>query len=64
MEWQTIAELALKQGLLGCVCLAQALVIKRLYTDLSAARQETIDVLERSASLLERAHAGRTRSDD
>ena len=49
----------LQYGLLGLVCLIQAMVIKKLYADLTAARQETIEALEAHAASLERGNDSR-----
>lgn len=58
-EWINLLKPLLTQGVLGCVCLVQALVIRRLYSDLEDAREETVEAVEARADSLERALASR-----
>jgi hypothetical protein len=56
VEWLEIAKPILTQGVLGLACVIQAIVIKRLYSDLQLSRQETIEALEAHAASLERVN--------
>ena len=46
MDLLELLKPLLTQGVLGLACLVQALMVKKLYTDLQNSRQETIDALE------------------
>lgn len=56
---EQISSLILTQGVLGAVAVVEALVIRQLYKDLAAARDETARVLEEASDLLERERAGK-----
>ncbi len=49
----------LTQGVLGLACFIEALIIRKLYSDLTVARQETIEALEAHAASLERGNDSR-----
>jgi hypothetical protein len=57
--WEQILAFLTTQGVLGMACVAEALVIRTLYNDLKAARDETARVLEECADSLERARGGK-----
>lgn len=46
MDLLELLKPLLTQGVLGLACLVQAMMVKKLYTDLQNSRQETIDALE------------------
>lgn len=46
MDLLELLKPLLTQGVLGLACLVQAMMVRKLYTDLQNSRQETIDALE------------------